>query len=104
MVGLSLPLIQEGQLSVCSERICTSTGQLLRKLNLPRKSVVKQADRLNMTNNGLTAVKPQFKLKKNSVLVMLSGSLYIIIFLLGRLSPQNLCIFYCQKLTLALLE
>ena len=29
MVILSLPLIQEGQLSVYGERMCTSTGKLL---------------------------------------------------------------------------
>ena len=36
-VILSLPLIQEGQLSVSGKRMCTSTGQPLRGLSLPRK-------------------------------------------------------------------
>ena len=36
-VILSLPLIQEGQLSVSGERMCTSTGHPLRGLSLPRK-------------------------------------------------------------------
>ena len=36
-VILSLPLIQEGQLSVSGERMCTSTGLPLRGLSLPRK-------------------------------------------------------------------
>ena len=36
-VILSLPLIQEGQLSVSGERICTNTGPSLRGLSLSRK-------------------------------------------------------------------
>ena len=36
-VILSVPLIQEGQLSVSGERMYTSTGSLLRGLSLPRK-------------------------------------------------------------------
>ena len=36
-VILSLPLIQEGQLSVSGERMCTSTDHPLRGLSLPRK-------------------------------------------------------------------
>ena len=40
MVILSLPLIQDGQLSLFGEKMCISTGQLLRGLSLPRKSVV----------------------------------------------------------------
>ena len=35
-VILSLSLIQEGQLSVSGERMCTSTGSPLRELSLPR--------------------------------------------------------------------
>ena len=38
---LSLPLIQEGQLSFSGERMCTNTGQPLKGLSLPRKSVVR---------------------------------------------------------------
>ena len=37
----SLPLIQEGQLSVSDERICFNAGQLDRGLSLPTKSVVR---------------------------------------------------------------
>ena len=40
-VILSLPLIQEGQLSVSGERMCTNTGYPLRGLSLHRKSVVR---------------------------------------------------------------
>ena len=36
-VILALPLIQEGQLSVSGERMCTSTGHPLGGLSLPRK-------------------------------------------------------------------
>ena len=44
LVGLSLPLIQEGQLSVPGERMCKSTtGQLIRGLSVPTKNVVKLA-------------------------------------------------------------
>ena len=35
---LSLLLIQEGQLSISVERMCTSTGKPLRGLSLPRKN------------------------------------------------------------------
>ena len=43
-----LSLLQsQGQLSVSGERICTSTGQLLRGLSMPRKNVVSKL-------NGLT--------------------------------------------------
>ena len=41
MVILSLQLIQDGQLSVSDERMCTSTGEPLRGQSLPRKSVVR---------------------------------------------------------------
>ena len=41
-VILSLPLIQEGQLSVSGERMCTIS---LRGLSLPSKSVVRLTDR-----------------------------------------------------------
>ena len=37
MVILSVPLIQEGQLSVSGKRMCTSTGSPLRGLSMPRK-------------------------------------------------------------------
>ena len=40
MVILSLPLIQEGQLSVSGKTMCTSTGYPLKGLRLPRKNVV----------------------------------------------------------------
>ena len=40
MVILSLPLIQEGQLSVSGERMCTMQVNRLRGLSLPSKSVV----------------------------------------------------------------
>ena len=40
MVILSLPLIQEGQLSVSGKTMCTSTGYPLKGLCLPRKNVV----------------------------------------------------------------
>ena len=39
LVIFSLLLIQEGQLSVCGNRMCTSTCYPLRGLSLPRKSV-----------------------------------------------------------------
>ena len=32
------PLIQEGQLSVIGENLCTNTGKLYRRVRLPRKS------------------------------------------------------------------
>ena len=41
MVILSLPLIQDGQLSVYGEMMCASTGRPLRELSLPRKSVIR---------------------------------------------------------------
>ena len=41
MVMLSLPLIQEGQLSVSGERMCTILVNHLRVLSLPSKSVVR---------------------------------------------------------------
>ena len=43
MVILSLPLIQEGQLSVSGEKMCTgtNTGKPLRGLILPSKRVVR---------------------------------------------------------------
>ena len=40
MVFFSLLLIQERQLSISGERMCTRTGQLLKGLNLSGKSVV----------------------------------------------------------------
>ena len=40
-VILSLPLIQEGQLSVSGERMCTVLVKLLRGLSLPNKRVVR---------------------------------------------------------------
>ena len=40
-VILPLPLIQEGQLSVSGERMCTSTGKLHRRLSLSRNSVAR---------------------------------------------------------------
>ena len=40
-VILSLPLIQEGQLSVTGERMCTILVNRLRGLNLPSKHVVR---------------------------------------------------------------
>ena len=40
-VILSLPLIQEGQLSVSSERMCTILVKLPRGLSLPSKSVIR---------------------------------------------------------------
>ena len=44
MVILSLPPIQEEQLSVSGKRMCTSTGKLLRGLSLSRKTVRTQHD------------------------------------------------------------
>ena len=41
MVILSFLLIQELQLSVSEERMCTNTVELLRGLNLPKKTVVR---------------------------------------------------------------
>ena len=58
-VILSLPLIQEGQLSVSGERMCANTGEWLRGLSLPKKSVVRKTDRLDMTLWIDWAVKPQ---------------------------------------------
>ena len=52
-VILYLLLIQEGQLSVSGERICTSTGKLLRGLSLPRKRV-RLIDCARHDPNGLT--------------------------------------------------
>ena len=49
MVIFSLLLIQEGQLSVCGNRMYTSTGYPLRGLSLPRKSVVRLIDQPAMT-------------------------------------------------------
>ena len=46
---LPLPLFQEGQLSITSERMCSITGKSLRGLNLPRISVSRLAVRLDMT-------------------------------------------------------
>ena len=40
-VILSLPLIQDGQLSVCGERMCTIPVNRLRGLSLPSKRVVR---------------------------------------------------------------
>ena len=40
-VILSLPLIQEGQLSVSCERMCTVLVKPLRRLSLPSKRVVR---------------------------------------------------------------
>ena len=37
LLSLSLPLIQGGQFAISSERMSTSTGQLVRGLSLPRK-------------------------------------------------------------------
>ena len=39
--SFSLLLIEEGQLSVSGERMCTSAGELLRGLSLPRKNLVR---------------------------------------------------------------
>ena len=49
-------LIQERQLSVSGKRMCISTGQVLRGLSLPMKSVVKCIDWLNMTFIVLTVL------------------------------------------------
>ena len=48
----SLPLIQQGQLSVSCARICISTGETLRELRLPRKSMVSWTDWLDMALMG----------------------------------------------------
>ena len=47
---------QEGQLSVSGKSRCTSTGEPLRELSLPRKSVSRSTDQLNMTITGLTGL------------------------------------------------
>ena len=49
MVVLPLPLIQEGQLSVIWECMCTHTGRRLRRQSLTRKSVSRLTDWLGMT-------------------------------------------------------
>ena len=50
MTGLSLPLIQVGQLSVTDERMCTIKVLVnCIGLSLPRKSVVRLTDHLDMT-------------------------------------------------------
>ena len=50
MTGLSLPLIQVGQLSVTDERMCTIKVLVNRiGLSLTRKSVVRLTDHLDMT-------------------------------------------------------
>ena len=49
-VILSLPLMQEGQLSVTGERMCTVLVNCLEGLSLPRKGVVRLTDRLHMTD------------------------------------------------------
>ena len=41
LVILILPLIQEGQLPVSGQRMCTSTGYLLRAISLSRKIMVR---------------------------------------------------------------
>ena len=43
-VILSLPLIQDGQLSVSGERMCTNSGKPVRGISLLRKSVVRYTD------------------------------------------------------------
>ena len=48
-VILSLPLMQEGMLSVTGERISTVLVNRLEGLSLPGKSVVRLTDRLDMT-------------------------------------------------------
>ena len=53
---LTLLLIQEGQLSVSGNRMCTSTGQKLRRLSLLKKCVVRQSDQLGMFSVVLTGL------------------------------------------------
>ena len=53
-VILSLLLIQEGQLSVSGERMCTILVNRLEDLRLPSKSVVRYADRTGHDPIGLT--------------------------------------------------
>ena len=51
---LPLPLFQEEQMSVTGESICTSFAKPLRRLSLPRKSVSRLTDQLDMTLTMLT--------------------------------------------------
>ena len=59
-VILLLPLIQEEQESVTGKSICTSTGQRLRRLSLPLKSVSRLTDQPDL-NSVDWAVKIQLK-------------------------------------------
>ena len=45
---------KERQLSVSGERMCTSTGERLRGLSLPRKSVFRKTDHAGHDPNGFT--------------------------------------------------
>ena len=51
-VILTLSLIQEGQLSVSGERMCTSTCQLLRGLGLPGKMWLDKLTTFDVTLTG----------------------------------------------------
>ena len=59
MVILLLSQIQERQLSVSGESVCTNSSSPLRRLNLTRKSVSRLTDGLNMTISLDWAVKLQ---------------------------------------------
>ena len=49
LVILSLPLMQEGQLSVTGERMCTVIINRLEGLSLPRKSAVRLTEVTGLT-------------------------------------------------------
>ena len=53
-VILPLQLIQEGQFSVTGKNMCASTGKPLRGLSMPKKSVSRLTDMLDMTSIVLT--------------------------------------------------
>ena len=72
---LSLLLIQVGQLSVTGKRMCTKVLVNHLGLNLPRKSVVRLTDCLNITivvewdikpQNKQTSIRRNFEKKKNT--------------------------------------
>ena len=71
MVILPLPLIQEGLLSVTSESMCTKYWLTVYE-SLPRKSLVRLTDHLNMTKAVDWEVKAQTKPNKISQLIRIN--------------------------------
>ena len=56
MVILSLPLVQEGQLSVSGKRMCTILVNCLEDFSLPSKRVARKTDRALHDPIGLTVL------------------------------------------------